>query len=137
MTRSRLCLFNIHVIKGKLLTSRNVLKSEECQVVNSSVEAIVAHSEQAAVGVAAVVDEACRSAHLLSVSHVAITLVQCTELIVVFGMFVEREQVRSFVIASRGFASGRLSISDQFTEITINVLPSFEVDRATQTFVAC
>ena len=90
---TRFSFFDIHVIKGKLLTSRNVLKSEEGQIINPSVEAIVAHSEQAAVRVAAVVDETCWAAHLLSVCHVAVALVERTRLIIVFGMLVQGKQV--------------------------------------------
>jgi hypothetical protein len=128
LTWSSLCFFHVHVVERQLGTSGDVLQREEGQIIDSSIEAIVAHGEQAAVRIAAVVDEAGWAAHFLSIGHVAIAFVKRTGLIIVFSVLVQREQVGCLVITASCFTGRRLSVRDQLTEVAINILSTFEVN---------
>jgi hypothetical protein len=137
LTRSRLCFLDIHVVESELLAGLNVLQSEECQIVDPSVEAVVAYGEQTAVRIATVIDEPSRATHYFAVSDVAVAFMQRSWLLVIFCVLVQRKQVRGFVVGAGCFTNACLTVRDQLSEVAINILSTFEVNRTTQTFVAC
>jgi hypothetical protein len=81
------------------------------------------------------VNEASRTAHLLAICDEAVTLVELGRVILVSSKLVKPEHVRSLVEVARFLTSVGLAIGDEFAEVSINVLTSFEIDGTTKTYV--
>lgn len=130
-----LAFFRIHVIECELGSGRNVLQRKEGQIVDSSIESVVTHSEQTAIWITAVIDKPSWAAHLFAVCYEAVALVQRARMVLISGKLVEPEHVRSLVKVAGFFTSIGLGIGDEFAKVSIDVLTSFKINRTAKAWL--
>ena len=112
-------LVGIHIIKRELRACWDIFKSEEGNIINPRVVLVVADGILPAIRLAAVVDEARRTAHILSINHVAFFLRKA-----VANELIETIEVALLLLRASLFAAIGLLRGDDLTKVGVDELPS-------------